>query len=186
MIRVSKEAKAYTTIDSKAGSNMAMQGISAVLGFPFTLIVDAGVIFTHYGPMINEIRRIYGRGALDKESIKPILSGCRNEIMADILVDKIIGQIPIVGIAANIMCAKAMTWRLGLMVAMISANGEEITTENVKKTCILIRELFPQKNTFKFKKPSVVIVERLLKSTECCSEDIYEEKINMMLNALEA
>ena len=30
-----------------------MQGISGFIGFPFTLIADASVIFTHYGPMIN-------------------------------------------------------------------------------------------------------------------------------------
>ena len=55
---VSKEARVYEVIERKAGSNTAMQGLTGLLGFPFTTIVDVGVIFTHYGPMLNEIRRI--------------------------------------------------------------------------------------------------------------------------------
>ena len=53
--------KVYDTIQKKAGSNQLMQAISGFLGFPFNLIVDGGVVFTHYAPMLNEIRRIYGR-----------------------------------------------------------------------------------------------------------------------------
>lgn len=36
-------------------SNELMQGISDFLSFPFTLSADAGVLFTHYGSMLNEM-----------------------------------------------------------------------------------------------------------------------------------
>lgn len=36
----SKETRIYDIINKKAGSNIAMQGISGLFGFPFTLAVD--------------------------------------------------------------------------------------------------------------------------------------------------
>lgn len=47
--------KSYEIINDKAGSNIVIQGLSGVLGFPFTLLADGAVIFTHYGTMLNEI-----------------------------------------------------------------------------------------------------------------------------------
>lgn len=104
-----KAKRVYSLIQDKASSNKLMQGISGVLGFPFTLIADAGVIFTHHRFMLNDIRRIYGRNCLASEVISPIVEGCKSEILADIIFDKLIGQIPIIGIGANVVCAKTMT-----------------------------------------------------------------------------
>lgn len=84
-------------IEKKAGSNIAMQGLSGLVGFPFTTLADFGVIFTHYGPMLNEIRRIYGRSEMTKDVLGPIIKGCSSEIVSDLVLDKIIGQIPIIG-----------------------------------------------------------------------------------------
>lgn len=181
---VSKTAKVYELINKKAGSNEAMQGISGVLGFPFTLMADAAVIFTHYGPMVNEIRQMYGRTCVSKDSLFPVIKGASTEILSDLVLDKFIGQMPLVGIASNIMCAKAMTWRIGLLFAMLAARGEAVTDETVRKTCILIRSLFPQKNTFAFKKPSVVIVEKLLNAVEDNELGDYEAKVEKILESL--
>lgn len=178
---VSKTAKVYELIDKKAGSNEAMQGISGVFGFPFTLMTDAAVIFTHYGPMVNEIRAMYGRSSVSKDALLPVMKGASSEILSDLVFDKVIGQIPLIGILSNIMCAKAMTWRIGLLFAILAARGEEATDETVRKTCILIRTLFPQKNTFAFKKPSVVIVEKLLSCVENTDLDDYETKVEKIL-----
>ena len=181
---VSKTSKIYEVIEKKAGSNETMQAISALFGFPFTLVTDAAVIFTHYGPMVNEIRGIYGRKPVSKETLFPVIKGASSEILSDLIFDKLIGQIPVVGIASNIMCAKAMTWRVGLLFAILSARGEDITNESVAKTCRLIRTLFPQRNTFAFRKPSIVIVEKLLNTVE--GEDIpgFEEKVERILENL--
>ena len=116
--------------------------------------------------MLNEIRRIYGCSSLSTDVIAPIINGCKSEILADVIVDKLIGQIPVLGIGANIMCAKAMTWRLGLLFAMLSARGEDISTANVVDCTRLIRKMFPQTNMFKFKTPSISVVEKLLDSAE--------------------
>ena len=53
--------KAYEIINEKAGSNIVIQGLSGIMGFPFTLLADGAVIFTHYGAVLNEIRSLYGR-----------------------------------------------------------------------------------------------------------------------------
>lgn len=184
MTNVSNSTKVYELIDSKTGSNMLMQAISGVAGFPYTLLADAGVIFTHYGPMLNEIRKIYGLNEIDSKVLAPIIKGCSTEILSDLLLDKVIGQIPLIGIAANVICAKAMTWRLGLMFAMVSAKGEDFTSENVKKSCELIRTLFPQKNSVKFQKPSPVIVEKLLNTFNGCSAETFNDKIEHILDSL--
>lgn len=179
-----KTVRIYDTIEKKAGSNEAMQGLSGALGFPFTLMADAAAIFTHYGPMVNEIRRLYGREPINADKLIPVVKGANSEILADIVFDKFIGQIPIVGIASNIMCAKAMTWRIGILFAMLTARGEEITSESVRKTCILIRNAFPQKNTFAFKKPSVTTVEKLLNAVEGDDVAEYEAKIDKLIDGL--
>lgn len=180
----SKEARVYDIISRKAGSNITMQAISGMFGFPFTFMADVGVIFTHYGPMLNEILAVYGREPMTKEILGPIIKGCSKEIMTDMIVDKVIGNLPVVGLPANMICAKAMTWRLGIMFAMLAARGEEINTASAADTSRLIRELFPQKNTFMFKKPSVVIVEKLLNTMEGETIQRYDQKVMAILDGL--
>lgn len=181
---VSKEARVYEVIENKAGSNTAMQGLTGLLGFPFTTIADVGVVFTHYGPMLNEIRRIYGRNELSKEVLAPIIKGCSGEIIADMIFDKVVGQIPVIGIVSNLICAKSMTWRLGILFGMLSARGEEIDEQSVTKCTRLIRELFPQRDSIMFKKPSVTIVEKLLKNVEGDSQMSFDKKIEALLDGL--
>lgn len=181
----SKEARVYEIIEKKAGSNIAMQGLSGLLGFPFTTIADVGVVFTHYGPMLNEIRCVYGRREMSKDTLTPIIKGCSSEILSDMLLDKILGQIPVLGFGTNMLCAKAMTWRLGLLFGMLSARGESINEESVKNCTRLIRELFPQKDSLLFKKPSIVVVEKLLNNLEGNSQQSFDQKVLSMLDSLE-
>ena len=184
IIMETKARQVYDLIQNKASSNEFMQGLSGLLGFPFTLIADAGVIFTHYGPMLNSIRSIYGRSPVSAEVVKPILDGCKSEILADILVDKIIGQIPVIGIAANVMCAKTMTWRLGILFGMLAARGEEISSESARNATKAIRGLFPQKSMITFSTPSIAMVEKLLTKVENCSTEAFDEKVDRILDAI--
>ena len=181
----SKEARVYDIIDRKAGSTIAMQAISGAFGFPVTLAVDAGVVFTHYGPMLNEIRSVYGRQFINKEVVIPVIKGCKKEIMTDVVVDKIMGNIPLVGLPANMICAKAMTWRLGILFGMLAARGEEINADSVERATQAIRKLFPQNNTFKFKKPSVTVVEKLLNIVENDTIQEFDQKVMAILNGLQ-
>lgn len=179
-----KAKQVFDLIQSKASSNELLQGVSGLFGFPFTLLADAGVIFTHYGPMLNRIRSIYGRSSVTADVIKPIIDGCKSEILADIIVDKVIGQIPVLGIGANVMCAKTMTWRLGILFGMLASRGEDISSADSQAAMAAIRGLFPQKSMFTFSTPSVNTVIKLLTKVEDCSEYEFNEKVERILDAL--
>ena len=170
----SKEVQIYDIIEKRAGSNIAMQGLSGLMGFPFTLAADVAVFFTHYGPMLNDIRAAYHRSPVTAASMAPILKGCK----------QVVGNIPLFGLPANMICAKAMTWRLGILFGMLSARGEEIDLHNVLSAVRLIRELFPQRESFLFKKPSASLVEKLLLTVEGDSVESFEQKMDRILDAL--
>lgn len=180
----SKEARVYDIIARNAGSNVAMQGLSGILGFPFTAIADVGVFFTHYGPMLNEIRAVYGRQPLSKDSLIPILKGCKSELLSDMILDKIIGNVPLFGLPANMICAKAMTWRLGILFGMLAARGEDISADNVAHAVALIRTMFPQRESLMFKRPSASIVEKLLNTVKGDSIESFDDKMTRILDAM--
>lgn len=179
-----QSARVYDIIDAKSGSNTAMQGISGLLGFPFTTIMDVTVFFTHYGPMLNEIRAVYGRKPIGKDDLAQVVKGCRQELLADLILDKFIGNIPLLGLPANMICARAMTWRLGLLFGMLSARGEEIDQESVLLAVRLIRTLFPQSNSMLFRKPPAVTVKKLLSGIEGNSLESFDEKVSRLLDEL--
>ncbi len=185
MLTVNKSSKSYAIIEQKAGSNLAMQGLSGLLGFPFTTIADVGAIFTHYGPMINDIRKIYGLSEINAKALRSIVEGCSEEILSDLLVDKIGGQIPILGIPFNMMCAKAMTWRLGTLFTMLAARGQEVNVDNVKNATILIRKLFPQTKMFSFSKPSIIVFEKLVNAMENETVEDFNGKVMRILDELD-
>lgn len=180
----SKEVRVYDIIEKKAGSNVTMQGLSSILGFPFTAIADVSVFFTHYGPMLNEVRLVYGRQPLDKNSLLPILKGCKSELLSDMILDKLIGNIPLIGLPANMICAKAMTWRLGILFGMLAARGESISEDNVAHAVTLIRTMFPQRDSLMFKKPSASVVEKLLNTVAGDSIESFDEKMGRILDAM--
>lgn len=148
-----REREAYRIIEQEAGSNASMQGLSGLLGFPFTALADIGAVFTYYEPMWKQIRHIYGRSETGTAAVLPIIKGCLSEIFSDLVLDKLIGQIPLVGIGTNILCAKAMTWRLGLLFTMLSARGDAIDEADAKACAGLIRRCFPQTDSLRFKAP---------------------------------
>ncbi len=146
--------KAYEIINSKASSNIAIQGLSGVLGFPFTLLADGAVVFTHYGTMLNEIRSLYGRTPVSESVVTAIVKGISSELIFDVVADKFLGNVPLVGIYFNAICAKTMTWRLGILFTMLSARGEAIDDNTLADTTRLIRNVFLQTDTFKFQQPT--------------------------------
>lgn len=178
------ENRIYDIIEKTASSNTLIQAISGLAGFPFTLIADAGVIFTHYGKMFNQIREAYGRSPIGQEAIGTFIAGCKDEILIDIVVDKILGNIPIIGIPANMIAARAMTWRLGLVMGMLSARGEAINAENVHKATILVREMFPQQKSLLYQKPSRQIATKLLSVVENVSMDSFNDKLDYILDQM--
>lgn len=177
--------KAYEIIDNKAGSNIAIQGLSGVLGFPFTLLADGAVIFTHYGTMLNEIRSLYGRTPVSETVVTSIVKGISSELLFDIVADKFLGNVPLVGIYFNIICAKTMTWRLGILFTMLSARGEAIDDYTVQDTTKLIRMVFPQTDAFRFQQPTYQTFEKLITSVSGNSIEQFNQKISKALDVFD-
>ena len=159
--------KSYEIINSKASSNIAIQGLSGILGFPFTLLADGAVIFTHYGTMPNEIRSI------------------SSEHIFDVVADKVLGNVPLIGVYFNAICAKTMTWRLGILFTMLSARGEAIDDATVQDTTKLIRMVFPQTDAFKFQQPTYPTFEKLVTSVTGNSMEQFNRKISKALDAFD-
>jgi hypothetical protein len=177
--------KAYEIINAKASSNIAIQGLSGVLGFPFTVLADGAVIFTHYGTMLNEIRSLYGRTPVSENIVSDIIKGISNEVIFDVVADKILGNVPLVGIYFNMICAKTMTWRLGILFTMLSARGEAIDNNSVQNTTKLIRLVFPQTDAFKFEQPTYPTFEKLVVSVTGNSMEQFNQKVTKALDVFD-
>lgn len=177
--------KSYEIINSKASSNIAIQGLSGVLGFPFTLLADGAVIFTHYGTMLNEIRSLYGRTPVSEAVVTTIVKGISSELIFDVVADKVLGNVPLIGVYFNAICAKTMTWRLGILFTMLSARGEAIDDATVQDTTKLIRMVFPQTDAFKFQQPTYPTFEKLVTSVTGNSMEQFNRKISKALDAFD-
>ena len=177
--------KSYEIINQKASSNIAIQGLTGILGFPFTLIADGAVIFTHYGAMLNEIRSLYGRTPVSETVVTSIMKGISSELIFDIVADKFLGNVPLIGIYFNAICAKTMTWRLGILFTMLSARGEAIDDYTVQDTTKLIRMVFPQTDAFKFQQPTYEAFEKLVSSVTDNSMEQFCQKVSKALAAFD-
>jgi len=177
-----KANAAYREIRKNAGSNQWLQGLSGVFGFPYTTIVDVGVLFTHYAPMFNNIRAIYNRSEVSIKTAGVLSKNIVHELLYDFVTDKLMGNIPIIGVYFNVICAKALSWRLGILFTMLSARGEEINQETVSDVVFVIRnvykkELFQNKSAFSFIPPDrAEFIEMIVSSTDV-SEAEFTDKI---------
>ena len=153
---------AYRSIRSKAASNAFIQGVTGIAGFPSNLIVDGVVIFTHYEPMINDIRKIYNRSEITSKELSPLMKGIVKELLFDIAADKIFGSIPIAGAYFNAVSAKALTWRLGMLVTILSARDEEFNKENISDDIKLVRSITPTNDLLKLKKPDYDVFKKIV------------------------
>lgn len=176
-------SRVYYEIQDKANSNVMIQGISGFFGFPITIMADVGVIGTHYIPLFNNIRCIYNRYPVGQEVVTPLISNIGQEVLFDLVTDKVLGNIPVVGVYFNAICAKTMTWRLGILFAMLASRGETVDTEFVKNAMILIRQVFPQNDSFKFSQPDFNTFVKLISSIYENSFDEYNNKIIKALDA---
>lgn len=176
--------KAYSIIENNANSTMLIEGLSGFFGFPWTILADGAIVFTHYAPMVNNIRKIYGRKALQEDSFVSLVKSLQDDILADLLLDHLAGQIPLVGVYFNLICAKAMTWRIGLLIALVSARGEQLDYESMHDAMNLIRKLSPQSGIFRFYQPiflEFLVVERSVRDK---SVNYYKKVVATALNEI--
>ncbi|MDR1215409.1 MAG: hypothetical protein LBK25_01880 [Treponema sp.] len=175
---------AYAIIRDTAGSNSFIQALTGFAGFPFNLIVDGVVLFTHYGAMINKIRLVYNQDPVTQDEMSAVIKQISKEILFDIIIDKALGSIPIIGIYPNMICAKYMTWRVGILFTMLSSRGGDISKVDAEKTIKLIRMVFPQSEALKFTTPDYKSYEKLVISVTGASIPDFDEKVNKALSAM--
>ena len=135
--------------------------------------------------MLNEIRSLYGRKPVNEKVVTTIIKGISSEIIFDLVADKFLGNVPLVGIYFNAICAKTMTWRLGILFTMLSARGEAIDEYAVKDTTKLIRMVFPQTDAFKFRQPEYQDFEKLATSVAGNSMEQFNQKITKALDVFD-
>lgn len=132
--------------------------------------------------VLNEIRSLYGRTPVNESVVTSIVKGISSELIFDIVADKFLGQVPLIGIYFNAICAKTMTWRLGILFTMLSARGEAIDDNAVQDTTRLIRSVFPQTDAFKFQQPTYPTFEKLIVSVSNNSMKQFNQKITKALD----
>jgi hypothetical protein len=178
--------QAYHIIQKKAEDNTVAQSLSGIFGWPFTIGTDIAVIPIIYVPLWERLRELYLRNQVNSEVAGSIIRGTLSEIFVDIALDKILGNVPLIGIYFNAICAKMMTWRLGILFTMLSARGDEVDTTVVRDSMMLIRMIFPQHEMFKFVTPNKTHFIKLVTGVSDISQDDFNQKVDEMLDTLNA
>jgi hypothetical protein len=182
MNSLEKADLSYTIIQSKALGNMALQGAGGIFGTWVSLSIDAITLFTHYGDMVNKIRHIYGRAPVVMEDLKPVLGSLTKELIFDVIVDKGLGLIPIFGIGPNVICANAMTWRIGIVFTMLTSRGDDFCEDTISNCVELSRKVYPQEDAIRLKKPSKEVFFSLVKSVEDVTHEEFKDKIGSAIS----
>ena len=92
----SLEDLVYNMIDSKAKDHRCHAGSFRSAGMALHHSGGrGGCVYPLRAPLLNDIRTLYGRKPVDVESIVPIIRGCSTELLADLVLDKLVGQIPL-------------------------------------------------------------------------------------------
>jgi len=172
----------YNIINDTANNNIVLQSISGMLGFPFTIIADGAVIFTHYAPMISRIQTVFNREPLTQDMLMPIFKSISSDLILDIAVDKFAGQLPVLGIYFNAICAKALTWRIGILFAILACIDEIPETEKISRIASFIRLIFPQSEIFKFVKPDFQKYKRIMGNVLHDSDTGFFDKVQEAIN----
>ena len=179
-----KILNSYNVINDYANSNIGLQGLSGFVGFPATIAIDGAIIFTHYAPMVNKIRQIYGMEPFSREYIISVIKSISSDVLMDLMLDKTMGQIPIVGVYFNAICAKAFTWRLGILFSILSCTNEKDEIY-IKKYSEFIRNVFTQKDVIRFRKPSYETFKKIISSTSNGDLDVFRDRVNEAMKAFE-
>lgn len=172
----------YELINNKANSNAFIQGASGFFGFVATMAVDVGAIPLIYATMWNEIRAIYGQEAIDTDDALKVIANILPEVLNDAIFDKVLGNVPVIGVYFNAICAKQMTWRLGTLFTLLASRGGEVHTVKCKEAMMMIRHMFPQSDMFRFATPDYQTFIQLAESVQGSSADTFNHKVESALN----
>ena len=176
----------YQIIDNKANSNAVLQGISGFFGFVATMAVDVGTIPLIYATLWNEIRAVYGQPEIGTDDALKVIANILPEVLSDAVFDKVLGNVPIIGVYFNAICAKQMTWRLGTLFTLLASRGEAISSVKCKEAMMMIRHMFPQKDMFSFTTPDREKFIQMADSVSNTSADKFNEKVESALSVFMA
>jgi hypothetical protein len=187
-IDAAKRARAeqvYERTSSLATGNLIAQGASGFFGFAANLLVDAAAI-PFYAQLWTEIRGIYGKGEITAEAVRAYVKPNLGFLAQDLLWDKVVGSIPIIGIPFNIAFAKALTWRLGAWFGLLSAIADEDDSEALTRATLqLTREVFPSsRSVFDFAAPDRDVFVSFIASVDGLTTDEVRDRTERALQAL--
>lgn len=169
-----------------ATGNLIAQGASGFFGFATNLLVDAAAI-PFYADLWNQIRDVYGKGSITAEAAKAYLQPNLGFLAQDLLWDKVVGSIPIIGVPFNIVFAKALTWRLGAWFGLLSAIGDEDDVDSLTEvTMQLTREVFPSsRSVFDFAAPDRDVFVTFIASVDGLSTEEARDRTQRALDVLQ-
>lgn len=180
-----QSTRCYNIINNKANNNAFIQGCSGFFGFVATIATDTASIPMIYSSLWNEIRSIYGQPSIKTDDAIQVISSILPEVLTDIVFDKFLGNVPVVGIYFNAICAKQMTWRLGTLFSLLASRGEDISYLKCKEAMSVIRHLFPQSDMFAFNTPDYQKFIKLIDSVQGDSLIDFNKKIEKALELFE-
>ena len=182
-----RAVQVYEKTQSLAAGNQIAQGVSGFFGLGTNLLVDAAAI-PFYADLWSDIRDIYGKGKITAQATKEYLKPNLGFLAQDLLWDKMIGSIPIIGIPFNIAFAKALTWRLGAWFGLLSAIGDEADNKQAitKSTMHLTAEVFPSsRSVFDFQAPDREVFVAFVASVDGLTTEEVKERARRALLAMQ-
>ena len=182
----------YSITKTLANKSGYIQAVSAIWGGGVNLIVD-GAITLLYRDMWNDIRAVYGRGKITLDAVKAFIKANWEFLLTDLIVDKGLGSIPIIGMPFNYTFAKELAFRLGAWMGAISVIGEDIPSHGLSRTMMqLVKTVFPREErftiwhaaTFRYTPPNKARFIAFISSMETIPPDDAEARVEEALNIL--
>jgi hypothetical protein len=181
-----RAGRVYEKTRTLANGNALAQGASGLFGGGVNLLVDAAAI-PFYVDLWNDVRRIYGRGEITLQAAQEYLKPNLAFLVQDLVWDKAIGSIPIIGIPFNIVFGKALTWRLGAWFGMLAALGADSggNAELAQSTLALVKQVFPvDRSMFSWSAPDHEVFVAFISSVDGLTEAEAQSRTEAALRAL--
>jgi hypothetical protein len=181
-----RAARVYEKTRGLANGNALAQGASGLFGGGVNLLVDAAAI-PFYVDLWNDVRRVYGRGELTLRAAQEYLGPNVAFLVQDLVWDKAVGSIPIIGIPFNIAFGKALTWRLGAWFGMLAALGadSEGNAQLAQSTLALVQQVFPAGGgVFSWSAPDREVFVAFISSVDGLGEAEAQSRTEAALRAL--
>ena len=185
-VRRDRAEKVYEKTRTLANGNAIAQGASGLFGGGVNLLVDAAAV-PFYVELWNDVRRVYGRGEITMDAAGEYLRPNLSFLVQDLVWDKAVGSIPIIGIPFNIAFGKALTWRLGAWFGLLAALGDDSdgNAELTRSTLSLVKQVFPAEGSlFSWNAPDREVFVAFISSVDGLTGTEAQQRTEAALRAL--